>query len=125
MERSIQLLALVAFLITGISHVLQPRAWGKFFTALHAQGEVGSFTAAFLSLSIGLPIVAFHQVWSGIPLLLSVLGWLYVAKATVYLCFPALGLRGMSLALARPEKFAWAGAGLIGVSALLAYHLWA
>ena len=125
MERSIQLLALIAFLITGISHVLQPRAWGRFFAALHEQGEVGSFTVAFLSLSIGLPIVAFHRVWSGIPFMLSVLGWLYVAKAAVYFCFPAVGLQGMSLALARPEKFVWAGAGLIGVSALLAYHLWA
>lgn len=125
MERSIQLLALVAYLITGISHVLQPRVWGRFFAVLHEQGEVGSFAVAFLSLSIGLPIVAFHQVWGGIPLMLSVLGWLHVAKAAVYFCFPALGVRGISLAIARPEKLVWAGAGFIGVSALLAYHLWA
>ena len=125
MDRSIQFLAMGAFLILGVSHVLQPRAWGKFFAALHRQGEVGSFAVAFLSLSIGLPIVAFHQVWTGIPLVLTVLGWLHVTKAALYFCFPALGLRGMSLALARPERLAWAGGGLIGVSALLAYHLWA
>lgn len=125
MERSIQLLALIALLITGLSHVLQPRAWGKFFAVLHAQGVVGSFTIGFLSLSIGLPIIAFHQVWTGIPAVLSVLGWLYVGKAALYFCFPGVGLRGMSPAIERPERMRWAGLGLIGLSALFAYDLWA
>jgi hypothetical protein len=37
MERSIELLAAIMFLVIGLSHILQPRLWAEFFIALRAQ----------------------------------------------------------------------------------------
>ena len=95
MERAVEVFALVNFLVIGLSHVLRPRAWVAFFSFLREQGEAGVFANAFLSLTFGSIVVAFHEVWTGLPLILTLVGWAQVLKALVYFTFPALGLRGL------------------------------
>ena len=34
MERAIEVIAAISFLVIGISHVVQPRAWAEFFVLL-------------------------------------------------------------------------------------------
>ena len=41
MERSIEVLACVQFLIIGLSHLIQPRAWVQFFVMLRDKGHTG------------------------------------------------------------------------------------
>lgn len=59
------------------------------------RGDPGVFAVAVLNLIFGSIVVAFHNVWTGIPLVLTALGWANVVKALVYFVFPAVGLRSV------------------------------
>lgn len=126
MERAIQIYAVVQLSILGLSHVVAPRAWVAFFTYLRERGEAGVFATAFLSLLFGSLVVAFHNVWTGIPVLLTLLGWAQVVKALVYFTVPAFGLRKLHIPSAeRPHLFVIPGLVLLALAAALGYHLWA
>ena len=114
----IQLLCAVSFLIVGLSHVLQPIAWARFFVDLRELGTTGIFATALVGLPVGVLIVAFHNVWSGPPVVLTVIGWGYTAKAAAYLIAPALGEKTLAFISAdRVGAFRIAGAGLLVLSA--------
>ena len=124
METSAELFAIINFLIIGISHILAPRAWASFFDLLRRKGEPGVFVVAFLSLNFGSIIVAFHNVWSGLPAVLTIFGWGQVGKALIYFAFPSFALR--RIAMASPERaylFVYGGIFLIAVAGLFIYHL--
>ncbi len=95
MEQAVQIFAIVNFVVIGLSHIVQPRVWVEFFVFLRERGEAGAFATALLSLIFGSIIVAFHNVWTGIPAVLTVVGWAQVLKALIYFTFPAFGLRKM------------------------------
>lgn len=65
MEQSIQLFAAVSFLVYGLSHLIQPKAWVTYYQALVAKGTTGAFFEGFLLLNLGGIIVGFHNVWQG------------------------------------------------------------
>jgi len=124
MEQAVEMLAAIHFFIMGMSHILQPRAWVRFFVKLREMGDFGNFFNAFLTLGIGSLIVSFHNVWTGIPAVLTVLGWIYVLKSATYFFAPSVGLK--SIERVSPEnarKFAAPGVFLVAVSGLLAYSL--
>lgn len=124
MEESIQLYAVVNLLVIGFSHILAPRAWARFFDILRQRGEPGVFVVAFLSLGFGSIIVAFHNVWSGLPAVLTIFGWAQVLKALIYFAFPSFALRRMEMA--SPERahlFVYAGWMLIVLAGLFIYQL--
>ncbi len=124
MERAVEIFAVVHLAVIGLSHVLQPRAWVTFFLWLRDKGEAGVFATAFLSLAFGSIIVGFHNVWSGIPMVLTLLGWAQVFKALLYFVWPAYGLRKLHFV---SEERAWffviPGVVLLAVAGLLGYHL--
>jgi len=125
MERAIQVYAVVQLSILGLSHVVAPRAWVTFFTYLRERGEAGVFATAFLSLLFGSLVVAFHNVWTGIPVLLTLLGWAQVAKALIYFTFPAFGLRKLHIPTEeRAGMFIVPGLVFLALAAALGYHLW-
>ena len=68
MEMAIERLAMVAFFVTGLSHIAQPRAWAQFFIDLRERGTAGSFIVGFIHFPLGALVVAFHNVFHGIPL---------------------------------------------------------
>src|SRR3954470_7762617 len=74
MHRAVELFAFIQLLVVGLSHLLQPRAWVKFFMTLHAHGHAGVLVHGFLSLWFGSIILGFHQVWHGVPAVLTVTG---------------------------------------------------
>ena len=125
MERAIQIYAIINFVVIGLSHALRPRAWVDFFVFLRERGEAGVFASAFLSLIFGSIIVAFHNVWSGIPLVLTLLGWAQVLKALIYFAFPAYGLRKLQVPSSeRAWVFVPPGILFLALAALLGYHVW-
>ena len=125
MERAVQIFAVVNFAVIGVSHALRPREWLDFFALLRERGEAGIFAVAFPTLIFGSVVVAFHNVWSGIPLVLTLLGWAHVAKALVYFAFPSFALRKLQLSSrARAGSFVAAGVVSLLLAALLGYHLW-
>lgn len=72
MEQALEVFAAIHFLIVGLSHVVQRRAWVDFFIWLRERGHAGVFVHGFLSLGFGSMILAFHNVWSGLPSVLYV-----------------------------------------------------
>jgi hypothetical protein len=122
MERSIELLACLQLLVIGLSHLLQPRAWVEFFVLLREKGHAGVFANAFLSLWFGTVIVVFHNVWSGLPMVLTLLGWAQVIKGLLGFVVPGLSLRKMErISMERAWEFQAAGVAVLGLSALMAY----
>ena len=95
MEQAIQLFAAIGFLVIGLSHLLQPRSWVAFYQALAARGTPGVFLEGFLVLNFGAIIVAFHNVWHGPALLLTLIGWAQVLKGLGRFVAPQIGLRVM------------------------------
>ncbi len=124
MERAIEILAAVQFLVLGLSHVFRPRAWVECFVELRKLGHTGVFAHGVLSLWFGSVVVAFHGVWSGTGVVLTVVGWAYVLKSLVCFVAPELGLH--SLARVAPERayeFGLAGAAYLALAVLLGYRL--
>ena len=125
MERAVQIYAIINLTIIGISHVVRPRVWVDFFVFLRERGEAGVFAVALLNLIFGSIIVAFHNVWSGIPLVLTVLGWANVLKALIYFAFPASGLRRLQyLSHERARLVGGGGILFLLLAAVLGYHVW-
>ena len=124
LERAVQIYAVVNFAVIGVSHAMRPRDWLSFFALLRERGEAGVFAVAFPTLVFGSIVVAFHNVWSGIPLVLTLLGWAHVAKALVYFAFPSFALRKLQLSSrARPGSFVAAGVICLLLAVLLGYDL--
>ena len=48
----------------------------------------GSASAAF--------VIAFHNTWSGIPAVLTLVGWCLLIKSLIRLCAPKLALKAMA-----------------------------
>ena len=125
MERAVQIYAIVNLLVIGISHVVRPRVWVDFFVFLRERGEAGVFAVAVLNLIFGSIIVAFHNVWTGVPLILTLLGWANVMKALLYFTFPAFGLRKLQfLSHKRANLVVGGGIVFLSLAGALGYHLW-
>jgi hypothetical protein len=123
-ERSIEMLVALQMFILGLSHIVQHRAWADFFILLREKGAAGNFFNAFLHTGVGTLVVSFHNVWSGIPVVLTVLGWAWVLKGFLYFVVPSIGLRSLRLvSIENSRRFAVAGVFMIFVSGLLAYDL--
>ena len=124
MERAVELLACIQFLIIGLSHLFQPRAWASFFMILREKGSPGVFFNGFLSLIAGSLIVSFHNVWSGLPMVLTIVGWMQLIKAVTSFVAPQLAMRSLQrVSMERAWEFRVAGAMFLALSGLMAYVL--
>jgi hypothetical protein len=122
MELAVQKLAIVNFFVIGLSHIIQPRAWAQFFIDIREKGATGSFIIAFIHFPLGALIVAFHNVWHGLPMILTLIGYGLVLKSLVYFVFPKRGLKSLSrVSIERSWEYVAAGAFSVGLSGLLAY----
>jgi hypothetical protein len=125
MELAIQKIIIICFLIIGLSHIFQHRAWAEFFIAVRKQGTTGNFLNAFLNLWSGALIVAFHNVWSGVPLVLTLFGWAYCLKGLIYFVFPQVGLKMLArISLERSHGFIAAGIVMVVYACLLTYSIY-
>ena len=122
MERAIEVFAAVYCLVIGLSHVAQPQTWVEFVVRIRGWGHAGVFVIGFLSLGFGSIIVAFHNVWVGLPVVLTILGWGQVVKGLLSFVVPQVGLR--ALARVSPERaweFVVAGLVLLFLSGVFWY----
>ncbi len=72
---AVEFIMCIACILMGLSHIVQPKMWRNYFTFLHDQGLNGVITRTFaLELWPAIVIVAFHQVWSGPGLVLTIYG---------------------------------------------------
>ena len=126
MERSVEVLSIVLFGVLGLSHILQPKAWAEFFILLRSKGEAGAFVDGLLNLQMGGVIVGFHNTWSGIPAVLTLVGWCFLIKALIRFCAPKQALRLMArVSVERSWEFQVAGAALVLFAGLVGYGVYA
>ena len=126
MTRALEMFALIHLTLMGLSHVLHHRAWAEFFITLREMGYGGVFVHGFLSLGFGSMILAFHRVWSGEPMALTILGVLYVVKTVQCFLLPEVSMRSLNrVTLEGARVFVGAGvmllffAGVAGVALVL------
>ncbi len=124
METSIQIIAAISFFVIGLSHIFQPRVWAEFFIAIRDKGEAGSFINAFIHFPLGVLIVGFHNVWHGIPMILTVIGWGLVLKSSIYFIYPAHALRMLAgVSVERSWWFVVAGVLSVALGSLLTFSI--
>ena len=122
LERAAEIFAVVNFAVVGISHVVRPRVWVEFFALLRERGHVGVFLNGMLSLLVGSIIVAFHNVWAGVPMIVTLIGWAQVLKGLMSLVFPAAGLKGlMRVSMERAWEIQAGGAMFLVLCAVIAW----
>ena len=120
-----RLIALCCFVI-GVSHIVQSRAWAELFIHWREKGNVGVFYTGLLHFTFGALIVAFHNVWRGLPMIVTLLGWAWTLKGLLYLTWPAHGMKMLNrVSVDRAWEFIIAGAVLVVVSIVIAYSLFA
>jgi hypothetical protein len=126
MERSVEVLAAILFGVLGLSHILQPKAWAEFFILLRSKGEAGAFVDGLLNLPMGGVIVGFHNTWSGIHVVLTLVGWCLLIKSLIRFCAPKQALRLMArVSVERSWEFQAAGAALVVLAGLVGYGAYA
>ena len=126
MERSVEVLAIILFGVLGLSHILQPRAWVEFFILLRNKGEAGAFVDGILNLPAAGVIIGFHNTWSGIPAVLTLVGWCLLIKSLIRFCAPKLALRIMArVSVEKSREFQVAGAALVVLAGVLGYGVYA
>jgi uncharacterized protein YjeT (DUF2065 family) len=111
-------------LLTGLSHIFQPKTWVGFFIKLREMGDVGAFINGFIHYPLGAIIVAFHNVWSGIPLVLTLIGYGLLLKGLICFVFPALALKSLNrVSIERSYEFVAAGITAVALAGLFLYSL--
>ncbi|MEM6537358.1 MAG: hypothetical protein AAF668_06470 [Pseudomonadota bacterium] len=120
----VEVLLAFPLLLLGISHIVQKQMWVDFFADLAAKGKAGVVWRTFmLELWPAIFIVVLHQDWSWPGIIITVYGHLLMAKVTLSLVFPTLGLSSLRQAERVGDiAFIPAGLVLIGVGLLCAYR---
>jgi len=122
MKTAIEILAALNFTVIGLSHLCQPQVWVDYFTWLRGKGKVGAMLNGLHALAFGSLIVAFHNVWQGLPMLLTIIGWAQVLKGLLNMVAPALGLRMLEhVRTERAWEFRLGGALALALAAVLWY----
>src|SRR5688572_2614108 len=113
-ERFVDIFVFLNFLVVGVSHITQARAWDEFFAMLRTKGRAGVMVNGLLALTFGSIVVAGHNVWSGLPMVVTLVGWAQLLKGFLHLAVPGLGERSMRMAVTNPlNKFRVGGALLL------------
>ncbi len=120
---AVQLIMAATAGVMGLSHILQPKMWVDFFGRLHEQGESGVVTRVMIELWPAILIVAFHQVWSGPGIVLTIYGWMLSLKIVIGLVAPQIGVRGLAMSQGGERRFVVAGAVLLAISAFAVWAL--
>ena len=122
LERAAEVFAVINFTVIGLSHIAQPRVWVEFFAFLRERGHAGVFFNGMLSLLFGSILVAFHNVWTGWAMIVTIVGWGQVMKGLIALVLPAVSMKGMMrVSMERAWEFRFAGAFFLVLSAVIAW----
>ena len=102
-----------------------PRPGRSSSSSSAAKGEAGAFVDGLLNLPLGGVIVGFHNTWSGIPAVLTLVGWCLLIKGLIRFCAPKQALRMMArVSVERSWEFQVAGAALVVLAGLLGYGVY-
>lgn len=121
---AVQFVVLLLCGIMGLSHLLRPDIWVRFFSQLASHGTSGVIVGSLVNSAAVVIILPFHNIWAGPALAITVLGWLLLGKMTLGLVVsPARAVRSLELARRGANGFRAAGAALLIVAACAALAL--
>jgi hypothetical protein len=124
MTRALEFFAVIQLALVGLSHVIHHRAWAEFFIRLRALGYGGVFVHGFLSLGFGSMILALHREWTGIPLVLTITGVLYLLKTVQCFMLPEVSLRSLNrVTLERSRVFIGVGVVFLAIALVTTIEL--
>src|SRR5262245_66427403 len=126
METTVRELVGPMFLLVGVSHVVQPAAWVRFFEVVKGTGVAGLIIAMF-TLPVGLLLLVGHQVWRWEPaVFLTVAGYGLTLKSTLYLIVPRLADHMIERKTGRsPWAFQVVGLPMAVISGIITWQAWA
>jgi hypothetical protein len=120
---AVELIMGIGCTIMGLSHIVRPGMWVRYFTALHAEGTNGVITRTFaLELWPALIIVSLHPVWSWPGIVLTLYGWAQLLKCTVAMLVPEIGLKSLGMAQRGDNAFRGGGVMLLVIAG---FSFWA
>ena len=118
--QSIEILTALSFLITGLSHLFQPKIWVSFFISIRENGKIAGFINSFIQLPLGLLIVSFHNIWTVPEILVTLIGWSLTLKGTLYFLLPKIAEKSFArVSFERAWEFRLAGVFSIILSAAI------
>ena len=104
MERSVEIFVVASLFVVGLSHALRAAAWHSYFAMLKREGDAGIVVNGLMTLWFGAFVVAFHDVWSGPAMIVTLFGWAQLLKGAAHLCIPGVGARSFGLLDSNAEK---------------------
>ena len=121
----VQAVVAPAFLLMGLSHLLQPRIWVRFFEVVRATGAAGMIIPMY-TLPLGLVLIVGHNVWVwDWPVLLTIAGWGMTIKSALYLLIPGFADRVLERNIAKsPRSYQVAGAFIALLGGVLTWQAW-
>ena len=120
MELCVEVFVVVSLFVVGLSHALRPASWRSYFAMLKREGDAGILVNGLMTLWFGAFVVAFHNVWSGPAMIVTLVGWAQLLKGAAHLCIPGVGARSFGLLDHDAEKkFIIAGAAMAIFAAVL------
>lgn len=117
----VELWTAALLLILGVSHLICPKEWSALFADLLTR-SYGGLWIGMLTLPVGLTLILTHNLWVANPrAIVTLLGWAWTIKGTLYLLVPSLPARKFKHLVERPRHFVFAGVMLcvFGVGVLL------
>ncbi len=125
MEDAIISFAAPTLIFMGLTQIYRTGHWQDYYRWLSGMGSAGVRFNGLISLAIGSPIVIFHNIWSGPPLLLTIFGWLLLSESALCLFVPRAGLAGLAEVEdgTRASIIKGTGAAFIIVGGVLGIHV--
>ena len=96
-QRAIELFAMLNFVIVGLSLLIQPRAWARYFAWMRREGDAGAVIYGLFCVLWGSLIVSFCLAWHGLLVVLPVFGIIQLLEGLIFLLAPAAGLKLMGM----------------------------
>jgi len=123
MEQGIAFATGISVLLLSISCLIHSEAWIEWCRRYLAGGKPAAIILGAVTLGICALIVGLHWVWSGLPMLVTIVGIIGMAEATLYLLVPAALPRIWAPFLSSPKWFRLFGAGgaVLGLLILVAW----
>lgn len=102
--QSIEIFYGVWILIIGLSLFTAHNQWKKLIASWLDHPEQ-YFVLAFVFMPIGIFTILLHNVWTGLGIIVSLLGWLVTIKAVMIFCFPSLLYKFVNTSLLKRKLF--------------------
>src|SRR6056297_3006531 len=88
MEQAVELMTGIVLLVLGISFLLRAPDWSGWFEDVRMDKAYRALPIGCFTILLSSFMVAFHPVWSGFFMLVTVIGLLGILEGCVYLLFP-------------------------------------